>query len=119
MVATDGEFTAQDPEIKLIAEDDYVYTKGNTADTLYVNGGVSDGGALSYQWYVYTNSKENSTPVNGATAPPFTPPTDAAGIFCYYCRVTNTLSTIAGERTAYTDTDSVRVEIWRRNRNFS
>lgn len=94
-VATDGEFTAQDPEIKLIAEDDYVYTKGNTADTLYVNGGVSDGGALSYQWYVYTNSKENSTPVNGATAPPFTPPTDAAGIFCYYCRVTNTLSTIA------------------------
>ena len=110
-VATDGEFTAQDPEIKLIAEDDYVYTKGNTADTLYVNGGVSDGGALSYQWYVYTNSKENSTPVNGATAPQFTPPTDAAGIFCYYCRVTNTLSTIAGERTAYTDTDSVRVEI--------
>ena len=46
-VATDGEFTAQEPEIKLVAEEDYVYTKGNTADTLYVNGSVSDGGALS------------------------------------------------------------------------
>ena len=110
-VATDGEFTAQDPEIKLTAEDDYVYTKGNTADMVYVNGSVSDGGTLSYQWYVYTDSQENSTPVNGATAPQFTPPTDTAGIFYYYCRVTNTLSTIAGEKTAYTDTDSVRVEI--------
>lgn len=110
-VATDGEFTAQAPEIKLIAEEGYVYTKGNTADTLYVNGSVSDGGALSYQWYVYTDSKESSTPVNGATASQFTPPTDTAGIFYYYCRVTNTLSTLAGEKTADTDTDSVRVEI--------
>ncbi len=111
-VATDGDFTAQEPEVKLIAEEDgYVYTKGNTANTLYVNGSVSDGGALSYQWYVYTDSKENSTAVNGATAPQFTPPTDTAGIFYYYCRVTNSLSTLAGEKTAYTDTDSVRVEI--------
>ena len=110
-VATDGEFTAQEPELKLIAEEGYVYTKGNTADTLYVNGSVSDGGALSYQWYVYTDSKETSTAVNGATAPQFTPPTDTAGIFCYYCRVTNTLSTIAGEKKAYTDTDGVKVEI--------
>lgn len=110
-VATDGEFTAQEPELKLIAEKDYVYTKGNTADTLYVNGSVSDGGALSYQWYVYTDSKENSTPVNGATASQFTPPTDTAGIFYYYCRVTNSLSTIAGEKTAVTDTGAVKVEI--------
>ncbi len=110
-VATDGEFTAQEPDVKLIAEEGYVYTKGNTADTLYVNGSVSDGGALSYQWYVYTDSKESSTPVNGAADAQFTPPTDTAGIFYYYCRVTNTLSTIAGERTAVTDTDSVRVEI--------
>ena len=110
-VATDGEFTAQEPDVKLIAEEGYVYTKGNTADTLYVNGSVSDGGALSYQWYVYTDSKETSTAVNGATAPQFTPPTDTAGIFCYYCRVTNTLSTLAGEKKAYTDTDGVKVEI--------
>ena len=110
-VAADGEFTAQEPDVKLIAEEGYVYTKGNTADTLYVNGSVSDGGALSYQWYVYTDSKETSTAVNGATAPQFTPPTDTAGIFCYYCRVTNTLSTLAGEKKAYTDTDGVKVEI--------
>lgn len=110
-VATDGEFTAQEPDVKLIAEEGYVYTKGNTADMVYVNGSVSDGGTLSYQWYVYTDSKENSTAVNGATAPQFTPPTDTAGIFYYYCRVTNTLSTIAGEKKAYTDTDGVKVEI--------
>ncbi len=111
-VATDGEFTAQEPEIKLIAEEEgYVYTKGNTADTLYVNGSVSDGGTLSYQWYVYTDDKETSTAVNGATAPQFTPSSDAAGTLFYYCRVTNTLSTLAGEKTAYTDTDAVKVEI--------
>jgi uncharacterized repeat protein (TIGR02543 family) len=110
-VATDGEFTAQNPEIKLVAEDGYVYTKGNAADMVYVNGSVSDGGALSYQWYVYTDSKENSTPVNGATDPQFTPPTGTPGIFYYYCRVTNTLSTIAGEKTADTDTDGVKVEV--------
>ncbi len=110
-VATDGEFTAQTPEIKLVAEEDYVYTKGNTADMVYVNGSVSDGGALSYQWYVYTDSKENSTPVNGAAAARFTPSTDTAGTLFYYCRVTNRLSTLAGERTAYADTDSIRVEV--------
>lgn len=111
-VATDGEFTAQKPEVKLIAEEDgYVYTKGNTADTLYVNSSVSDGGTLSYQWYVYTDSKENSTLVNGATGFEFTPPTGTPGIFYYYCRVTNTLSTIAGEKTADTDTDGVKVEV--------
>ena len=111
-VATDGEFTAQKPEVKLIAEEDgYVYTKGNTADTLYVNSSVSDGGTLSYQWYVYTDSKENSTLVNGATGFEFTPPTGTPGIFYYYCQVTNTLSTIAGEKTADTDTDGVKVEV--------
>lgn len=110
-VATDGDFTAQTPDVKLIAEEDYVYTKNNIADTLYVNSSVSDGGTLSYQWYVYTDNKETSTAVNGATAPQFTPPTDTAGIFYYYCRVTNTLSTLAGEKTAVTDTDSVKVEI--------
>mgnify|MGYP001661113113 CR=1 FL=1 len=110
-VAQDSDFTAQEPDVKLIAEDGYVYTKGNTADMVYVNGSVSDGGTLSYQWYVYTDSKENSTAVNGATSPEFTPPTDAAGIFYYYCRVTNTLSTLAGEKTADTDTDGVKVEV--------
>ena len=110
-VATDGDFTAQTPDVKLIAEEDYVYTKDNIADTLYVNSSVSDGGTLSYQWYVYSDDKESSTAVNGATKPEFTPSTDAAGIFCYYCRVTNALSTIAGEKKAYTDTVSVKVEI--------
>ena len=110
-IAKDSDFTAAVPDIKLIAEDDYVYTKGNPADTLYVNGSVEDGGTLSYQWYVYEDNKTESTAVSGATEPEFTPPTDRAGTLHYYCRVTNTLSTLAGEKMISADTSAVKIEV--------
>src|SRR5690606_28854925 len=60
------------------------------ATTLEVtaSGGV---GSFIYQWYSNTvNDNTSGTPVTGATASTFTPPTDVAGMLYYYCVVSQT-----------------------------
>jgi len=52
---------------------------------------LTDGGALSYQWYsadAYTAT--TGTPISGATAESYKPEIIAAGTFYYYVAVTNT-----------------------------
>ena len=110
-VAESSDFVAQAPEVTLMAEEEYIYAKGNTADSLYLNATAEDGGTLSYQWYRYTDDASDATAIPDADAPTYTPPTDTAGITHYYCRVTNTLDTIDGERTAYTDSFPVSIEV--------
>ncbi|QEE49813.1 PKD domain-containing protein [Flavobacterium alkalisoli] len=60
------------------------------ATTLEVtaSGGI---GTFNYQWYSNTaNDNTSGTPVTGATAATFTPPTDIAGTLYYYCVVSQT-----------------------------
>ncbi len=47
-----------------------------------------DGGVISYQWYKGT--KENGTPISGATSESYTPDTSAVGAESYYCVITDT-----------------------------
>ena len=108
-VAEDKDFTAETPTATMLAENGYVYAKGNAANTLYVTASVSDGGALSYQWYRYES--DQAQPISGATLSEYTPPTDAAGVWNYFCRVTNTLSTLAGIKTASADTEAENIEV--------
>lgn len=110
-VAEDKDFTAETPTATMLAENGYVYAKGNAANTLYVTASVSDGGALSYQWYRYESDQAQAQPISGATLSEYTPPTDAAGVWNYFCRVTNTLSTLAGIKTASADTEAVNIEV--------
>jgi len=77
------------------------YNQGATATPLTVAASVTDGGTLSYQWYSNaTNSNTDGTPISGATANSYTPPTTGSGTTYYYVVVTNTNNDVNGETTA-------------------
>ncbi|MDR2951929.1 MAG: hypothetical protein LBU82_01665 [Treponema sp.] len=60
---------------------------------LSVTAIISDGGTLSYQWYVNTSaSARDGTPVSGAASAVYSPPTDTAGTFHYFVEITNTIT---------------------------
>ena len=49
--------------------------------------GKTENSAIQYQWYKCTNSsKDNATPIEGATDASFTVPTDTTGRSYYFCR---------------------------------
>lgn len=80
---------------------EYTYTQGDTADTLSVTAEVSDGGTITYQWYM------DDVEIPGATGSSYTPEADKIGTRTYFCRATNTL---ASGLTATTDSNSVTVK---------
>jgi len=56
-----------------------------------VEASVSDGGTLSYQWYVNEeDSNHGGTKIDGATGDSYTVPTEQPGTFYYYVEITNT-----------------------------
>jgi len=80
--------------LKESAGTEFIYTvidKVNQVVDLFVE--ASANGELSYQWYYNTtDSTENGTKIENATASTFKPPIteDAVGTRYYYCVVTNT-----------------------------
>lgn len=73
---------------------------------LTAEASVSDGGTVTYQWYVSTDN-QTFTPVSGATSTwystSYTPPTEtAAGTYYYRCVAINTLNSASGH--TYTST---------------
>lgn len=93
--------TVNDPEktnaaVPVISDisPDAVYSKGESATPLSVTATVSDGGTLSYQWYL------NDAEITGATQNTYTPKTDTEGEFKYKVKVTNTLASATGNQKA-------------------
>ncbi|MFE4573367.1 S-layer homology domain-containing protein [Paenibacillus chitinolyticus] len=75
--------------------------EGDSSPTLSVAASVSDGGALSYQWYSNTaNSTSGGTAIVGATNATYAAPTTTAGTTYYYVVVTNTNNSVSGTKTA-------------------
>lgn len=65
------------------------YIVGDTAKALTVKASAS--GTLSYQWYVNEkDSASGGTAIEGSDQASYTPSTDQAGEYWYYCVVTNT-----------------------------
>jgi len=72
-----------------------------TADPVSVTASVTDGGTLTYQWYVSTTaSTANGTPINGATGDSYTPTISAQGTNYYYVAITNTWTGASGRPTS-------------------
>lgn len=89
---------AEEPTITAFGED-ATYKVGDTAKPLVCEAYVSDGGALSYEWYcnnVLVSETDTCTPTTEAEATDF-----------YYCIVTNTL----GGSTATMMSDYVTIEV--------
>ncbi len=79
----------------------YEYMLNDEAEPMAVSASVSDGGDLSYQWYVNTSlSNIGGTLIPGANASAYTPPTTSVGRVYYYVQVTNTNTGVNGVQTA-------------------
>jgi hypothetical protein len=85
-----GSISAQMPDITAHPQS-ATCTVGRPAAPLSVTANVTDGGTLSYQWYVNTNNTNiGGTAIAGATSDSYMPSTDAVGTKYYYVKVTNT-----------------------------
>ncbi len=75
------------------------YIVGDEAVALEVEANVSDGGTLTYQWYIcYSDSDTDGEAIDGANRESYTPSTDTEGTFYYYCMVTNTNDNVDGQQ---------------------
>ena len=82
-----------------------IYKKGDAAEALHLRATVTDGGKISYQWYV------NGTAIAGATGMSYTPDTGKTGVYDYYVVATNTNSSANGDQTATAQSGSYRVVV--------
>ncbi|MDO4314500.1 MAG: S-layer homology domain-containing protein [Oscillospiraceae bacterium] len=96
----DGAVYPQKPNITTPPQD-AAYLVGDAARPLTVEASVTDGGALSYQWYSCNEQGYDRKSIPNATGTSYTPPTDAPGTYYYFCGVTNTLPDGQSEATAY------------------
>lgn len=79
---------------------------------LEIKASVGDGGTLTYQWYRSADGNtEKGTAVEGASDTLFEAPTREAGIWYYYCVVTNTNEQADGKKTAQTVSKAVSVMV--------
>ena len=95
------------PSIQVSGQPQDATVKNDTAVTLSVDAGSTDGTALTYQWYSNTkNSNTGGTKIEGATSASYTPATANKGITYYYCVVTgdnlDPVTTRAAKITVYT-----------------
>ncbi|MDR1769483.1 MAG: carbohydrate-binding protein [Hungatella sp.] len=100
---------AQTPIITSQPSDQAVSLDGTAV--LTVAAAVSKG-TLSYQWY-QVSGKVNTggTAVNGATSSAYNAPTGIEGTNYYYCLVTNTDNSAAGNKTATAASNAVTVSV--------
>ena len=77
------------------------YKIGDTPSVMNVTARIPDGsaGELSYQWYSGP-SEDEMTAIEGATKSSYQPDISVLGVTYYYCLVTNTDSSVTGEKTA-------------------
>lgn len=79
---------------------------------LEIKASVGDGGTLTYQWYRSADGNtEKGTAVEGASDTLFEASTREAGIWYYYCVVTNTNEQADGKKTAQTVSKAVSVMV--------
>jgi len=90
---------AVDPVFVKNLSGDVTYSKGKTSDMLTVEARSTDGGVITYQWYVNNENNIGGMPITGAVSPSFTLPTDKPGVLYYYVKATNTVNT-NGNKTA-------------------
>lgn len=84
-IVDSSKINAKVPQISVHPEG-RTYNKGDAPVALTVTASSTDGGTLTYQWYV------DGKKIDGETNPSYTPKTDKAGKFTYYVKVTNTIT---------------------------
>lgn len=93
-----GRIDAEVPVIFAQTHSSACRTGDDTA--LFVSASVTDGGALSYQWYVSDTSDGDGDAIEGAVSAGYKPQTDTDGVKYYYVIITNTNPAATGSQTA-------------------
>ena len=104
---------AANAEVPLIISqpEDIIVQVGAVA-VLEVDAAEAAKGTLSYQWYRNTvDSNTGGTLIDGANLPVYTAPTEQEGITWYYSIVTNTDSTVTGNKTASVTSRAAKAEV--------
>ncbi len=82
------------------------------SESISVTASVSDGGILSYQWYVnVSDSTIGGLPIGGAISASYSVPTSDEGTMYYYCVITNKNNSALVERSVVSNTAVVSVNI--------
>ncbi|MDR0455356.1 MAG: hypothetical protein LBH20_01565 [Treponema sp.] len=90
------------------------YTIGDTAHPLSVTATVSDGGALSYQWYTANAEEWNAgggEAIPGATGSSLILPEMEEGVHTLYVKITNTNNNKQGAKTKSVNSNLVTITI--------
>jgi hypothetical protein len=104
---------AATPSITVQPVGDKTYSQGQTADTLSVTATVSDGGALSYQWYESETNSTTGGTAKGTNSASYTPVIPASITtdkdYWYYVVVTNTNTSVNGTQTASVTSNTAKI----------
>jgi len=87
------------------------YTKDSASPVLTAKADATDGGAVTYQWYVKNGDNGSYTAIPGATGATYTPGTGTHGVYYYFVKATNTNNSVNGTRTAARDSEVLKVTI--------
>lgn len=84
--------------------------------TLAVAASVTDGGALSYQWYQATDAESEGTPIKDATLATYESSytlqdNETEKVFYYYVVITNTNNSVNGNTLAQVTSDRAKVTV--------
>jgi len=81
--------------------------------TLSVTADASDGGTLSYQWFVSDTAGSGGTgfAISGATSSTYAVPTNTIGTAYYFVEVTNTNNNATGTKTAKVQSAKATIEV--------
>jgi O-glycosyl hydrolase len=86
------------------------YNVGDDLPSLLVAAAVTDGGALSYQWYSASEfSNRNGTPIEGQTSASCYPTSSGVGTIYYYAVVTNAAG---GKADSSASSNPARIQIF-------
>lgn len=94
---------AEAPSITLVSEDASILL-GNSV-TIFVQASADDSGTLGYQWFSTDGSA--ITAIDGATETAYSVTIAKAGVYRFFCRVTNTL----GESSRTADSATITVTV--------
>lgn len=78
---------------------------------LFVSASVTDGGSLTYQWYVSDTPDGEFEPIEGAVSAGYRPSAETEGSLYYTVVITNTNTSVSGTKTASVTSEVIAVTV--------
>jgi len=101
-----AKFKINETGITILSQpEDNNYFLGDEADALEVK--IESGANCNFQWYSFTDTKENAVEINGANSLVYYPSTEKEGVVFYFLRI----SYYSGNDLIYLDSDSARIAV--------